>query len=74
MHPYRKYLWKINKDWNHITVNAAKENEQMLPEIIEQVGSKNIKAYVDFRNTANAGYDVLKEVKQLGKNNFANCI
>ncbi|MGI8582170.1 MAG: sugar phosphate isomerase/epimerase family protein [Chitinophagaceae bacterium] len=39
-------------------------------EIIEQVGSKNIKAYVDFRNTADAGYDVLKEVKQLGKNNI----
>ncbi len=31
-----KYLWKINKDWNHITVNAAKENEQMLPESIEE--------------------------------------
>ncbi len=30
-------------------------------EIMEQVGSKNIKAYVDFHNTADAGYDVLKE-------------
>lgn len=39
-------------------------------DIIEQVGSKNVKAYVDFRNTADAGYDVLKEVKQLGKNNI----
>ncbi len=39
-------------------------------DIIEQVGSKNIKAYIDFRNTADAGYDVLKEVKQLGKNNI----
>ncbi|MBD0284523.1 MAG: sugar phosphate isomerase/epimerase [Bacteroidota bacterium] len=39
-------------------------------EIIEQVGSKNVKAYVDFRNTADAGYDVLKEVKQLGRNNI----
>ena len=39
-------------------------------DIIERVGSKNIKVYLDFRNTADAGYDVLKEVKQLGKNNI----
>lgn len=39
-------------------------------DIIERVGSKNIKVYVDFRNTADAGYEVLKEVKQLGKNNI----
>ncbi|MGI8634958.1 MAG: sugar phosphate isomerase/epimerase family protein, partial [Segetibacter sp.] len=39
-------------------------------DIIEQVGSKNVKAYVDFRNTADAGYDVIKEVKQLGPNNI----
>jgi sugar phosphate isomerase/epimerase len=36
-------------------------------DIIEQVGSKNVKVYLDFRNTADAGYDVFKEVKQLGK-------
>ncbi|HEX5151474.1 MAG TPA: sugar phosphate isomerase/epimerase family protein [Parafilimonas sp.] len=35
-------------------------------EIIDQVGSPNIKVYFDFRNTADAGYDVIKEVKQLG--------
>lgn len=39
-------------------------------EIIEKVGSKNVKAYMDFRNTADAGFDVLKEVKQLGKENI----
>ncbi len=39
-------------------------------DIIEKVGSKNVKAYVDFRNTADAGYNVLKEVKQLGRNNI----
>lgn len=38
--------------------------------IIESVGSKSVKAYVDFRNTADAGYDVLKEVKLLGKENI----
>lgn len=39
-------------------------------DIIEQVGSKNVKAYIDFRNTADAGFDVLKEVRQLGRNNI----
>jgi L-ribulose-5-phosphate 3-epimerase len=38
--------------------------------IMDEVGSSAIKAYVDFRNTANAGYDVLKEVKLLGKKNI----
>ena len=37
-------------------------------EIIDKVGSPNVKAYVDFRNTADAGYDVIKEVKALGSN------
>jgi len=36
-------------------------------DIIEKAGSKNVKVYLDFRNTADAGYDVFKEVKQLGK-------
>ena len=36
-------------------------------EIIDQVGSKNIKVYYDFRNTADAGFDTVKEFKKLGK-------
>lgn len=36
-------------------------------DIIEAVGSKNIKVYYDFRNTADAGFDTVKEFKQLGK-------
>ena len=39
-------------------------------DIIEGVGSKNIKAYFDFRNTADAGCDVLKEVRLLGSDNI----
>ena len=39
-------------------------------EIMNAVGSKNVKTYMDFRNTADAGFDVLKEVKQLGKDNI----
>ena len=36
-------------------------------DIIEKVGSKNIKVYYDFRNTADAGFDTVKEFKKLGK-------
>lgn len=38
-----------------------------LTDMIQQVGSKSIKVYYDFRNSADAGYDVLKEIKFLGK-------
>jgi sugar phosphate isomerase/epimerase len=36
-------------------------------DIIQQVGSKSIKVYYDFRNSADAGYDVIKEIQWLGK-------
>ncbi len=39
-------------------------------DIIEGVGSKNVKAYFDFRNTADAGHDVFKEAKLLGRENI----
>lgn len=36
-------------------------------EIMEKVGSENLKVYFDFRNTADAGYDPVVEFKKLGK-------
>jgi L-ribulose-5-phosphate 3-epimerase len=45
-------------------------NAQEHIEIMEQIGSNNVKVYMDFRNTADAGFDVLKEVKQLGAKNI----
>ena len=36
-------------------------------DIIDQVGSKNIKVYYDFCNVADAGFDTVKEFKKLGK-------
>ncbi len=36
-------------------------------DIIQAVGSRNIKVYYDFRNSADAGYDVIKEINWLGK-------
>ena len=38
-----------------------------LVDIIQKVGSKSIKVYYDFRNSADAGYDVIREIKFLGK-------
>jgi sugar phosphate isomerase/epimerase len=38
-----------------------------LADIMQKVGSDNIKVYYDFRNSADAGYDVVKELKFLGK-------
>lgn len=37
--------------------------------IMEAVGSKNVQCYYDFRNTADAGHDTVKEFRQLGKRN-----
>lgn len=31
-----RYEWEMNKEWNHIAVSAAKENEQMLPGSVEE--------------------------------------
>ena len=36
-------------------------------DIIDRVGSKNIKVYYDFRNTADAGFDTIKEFKKLDR-------
>ena len=38
-----------------------------LVDILQQVGSKSVKVYYDFRNSADAGYDVIKELKFLGR-------
>ncbi len=53
-----KYLWKINKDWNHITVNAAKENEQMLPESIEEFIFEHYYGYTKINSQLSQEYKV----------------
>ena len=42
---------------------SAKEHQ----DIIQRVGSKNVKVFYDFRNSADAGHDVMEEIKWLGK-------
>jgi len=41
-----------------------------LMDMIQQIGSKNVKVFYDFRNAADAGHDVIREIKWLGKNNI----
>lgn len=36
-------------------------------DIIQKVGSKHVKVYYDFRNAADAGNDVIREIKWLGR-------
>jgi sugar phosphate isomerase/epimerase len=38
--------------------------------IMDAVGSQNVKVYMDFRNTADAGFDVMKELKVIGAENI----
>ena len=38
-----------------------------LADMIQQIGSRSIKVYYDFRNSADAGYDVINEIKFLGR-------
>ena len=42
-------------------------NAEELMDMIQQVGSGSVKVYYDFRNSADAGYDVIREIKLLGK-------
>jgi len=39
-------------------------------DIMQKVGSGAIKVYYDFRNSTDAGYDIFKELKLLGKDNI----
>jgi L-ribulose-5-phosphate 3-epimerase len=39
-------------------------------DILERVGSPNVKVYMDFRNTADAGFDAVKEAKRIGTSNI----
>lgn len=62
----RKVAQKAEK--NRITLGI--ESYLSAPELIRimnEVGSPSVKVYYDFRNSADAGYDVIRELKLLGK-------
>ena len=53
-----RYEWKINKVWNHIAVNVAKEKEQMLPESIEEFIFEHYYGYTKINNQLSQEYKV----------------
>ena len=53
-----RYQWKINKEWNHIAVNAARENEQMIPGSIEEFIFEHYYGYTKINNRVSQEYKV----------------
>ena len=53
-----KYQWKINKEWNHIAVNAAKENEAMLPGSVEEFIFEHYYGYTKINEQHSQEYKV----------------
>jgi L-ribulose-5-phosphate 3-epimerase len=57
---------KAEKAGVYLAIESWLSAEQHM-EIIERVGSKNVKVYYDVANSHKAGYDIYKEIRQLGK-------
>lgn len=59
---------KAEKNGIILGIESYLDAEEHL-QIMDAVGSKNVKCYYDFRNTADAGHDTIKEFRQLGRKN-----
>ncbi len=53
-----KYKWKINKQWNHLAVNAAYEKEEMLPGSIEEFIFEHYYGYTKINSILSQEYKV----------------
>lgn len=53
-----KYEWKINKKWNHIAVNVAKENEPLLPGSVEEFIFEHYYGYTKINSQLSQEYKV----------------
>ena len=53
-----RYEWNINKEWNHIEVNAAKENVEMLPDSVEEFIFEHYYGYTKINNQLSQEYKV----------------
>lgn len=53
-----RYEWKIDKAWNYIEVNAAKENMQISPESIEEFIFEHYYGYTRINNQTSQEYKV----------------
>lgn len=52
------YQWKINKAWNHISVNAATESARMIPGSIEEFIFEHYYGYTKINNALSQEYKV----------------
>lgn len=53
-----RYEWKINKAWNHLAVNAASENEKMLPGSLEEFIFEHYYGYTKINTLLSQEYKV----------------
>jgi len=53
-----KYEWRINRRWNHISVNTARENEQMLPGSVEEFIFEHYYGYTKINSQLSLEYKV----------------
>ena len=62
-----QYQWKINSEWNHLAVNAAKENEQMLPGSVEEFIFEHYYGYTKINEQHSQEYKVNHPKWQVNK-------
>ncbi len=53
-----RYEWKINNEWNHIEVDAAKENEPILQGSVEEFIFEHYYGYTKINNRLSQEYNV----------------
>jgi hypothetical protein len=53
-----KYEWKINNEWNHITVNSSKENNAMMPGSVEEFIFEHYYGYTKINSEDSQEYKV----------------
>ena len=62
-----KYDWKINKNWYHLAANIAYEQEQMLPESIEEFIFEHYYGYTKINSQLSQEYKVNHPKWQVNK-------
>ncbi len=62
-----KYEWKINKMWNHLSVNAVVENKNMLPGSIEEFIFEHYYGYTKINDGLSQEYTVNHPKWQVNK-------
>lgn len=68
----KKVMPKAEKQHIILGIESYMTAEEHI-DIIDKVGSENLKVYYDFRNAADAGNDIYKEIKLLGSKYICEC-